>query len=239
MRRLKVTHVPAKGQPEALFEEMWRVRRDIIDLRPEVTPEADYRVFRDYFDDDASVALVRDDAGDMQGFFGWHGERVDTGRGQRAIVDGEYLFFRKGARGSLVMAELALGCFVRSVRRFGTTAGAIVGIGYPASVMAVGRYCSAIRTVGTPGLAAWEQKVLGAFGRRAAGSDYDEANGRVRMRTLPREGRRMPRSRHGRHVLAWYETHNPSWLDGYGLAVLMPFDGASVMKGMVRAAVRR
>lgn len=65
---------------------------------------------------------------------------------------------------------------------------------------------------------------LDALAQHAAGEAFGESwlpgPRLIRMRTVPED--LVPRSAEGRALLARYETHNPSWREGYGVLVVTP-----------------
>lgn len=235
---LHIRHVHARDEGEPLFIELWELRRRLITVKPETTMEADYSAFRSFFTGaDAQISLICARDGAIQGFLGWHTRLLDVPGGRMVIIDSDYFFVKASLRGHVVMAETALGCFVRSAAHYRQIRVAIVGHGYPSSVLSGARFSSRVRFPQDADVAAWEQEAMSQFCERYCGESFDRERGLVNMRTIPAEPRRTPRSAQAREVFARFESHNPRWPEGWGLPYVIHLSPKSIMHGALRFAL--
>lgn len=237
---LGIRHLRAADAKEPLFEELWRLRRSLINLKPEVTPEADYAAFRSYFaDPDTQVQLYCTADGAIQGFFAWHLRPSEELSAPVAVADGEYYFVKPAFRDHIVKIRVAAECVARVVARCRRPRLVLVGVAYPTSCIAAARFSRRVRCPMDPDIEPWERRVLLRVTEELCGASFDQERGVVRMRTIPAEARRTPRSGLGRETLAWYESHNPRWTEGWGLPVMIHLSPGSVLQGALRLALAR
>ncbi len=100
-------------------------------------------------------------------------------------------------------------------------------------MMGFGRLTSRIVSLASPDVASWERRLIEEHCDE--GDCVDRARGIMRMRTQPLERRREPRSARSREILAWYESQNPRWEEGFGLAYLVRLDPVATARSAARA----
>jgi hypothetical protein len=235
MSRLRVRVVRASALAESTFVRLWQLRGELID----VEAGDDYAAFRSFFvGDEARVTLIFDRTSDegIRGFLGWHLRPLDTDTGRVAIIDSDYFFVESALRGHPVMLGVVMGCYLHAALAYRTRRAAIVGHGYPASVISGARFSARVRFLQDPDVAAWEHAAMLQFTERFCGSAFDQHAGLVRMRTRPRESSRTPRDVRARELLARFESYNPNWTQGFGLPYLIHVSPGQILAGALRIA---
>jgi hypothetical protein len=236
---LRTQRIRAAEAPEALLEELWRLRLSVIDLRPEVTREADYAAFRSFFDGDVEILVHRTADGHAQGFYGWRADRIETPVGPRILVEMEYGFIKPAFRSHAALLMGLAGLVLRVTARHRSSKCVFIGAGYATGLLSLARIAHRIVCLKDAEIERWERELLCHFLDSHFADTFDRERGLVRMRTLPKEVRREPRTPEGRAWLAWYESHNPHWTEGWGLPVLIHIDLRAFVAGVVRQTVQR
>lgn len=224
---------------EPLFKRLWQLRRELIEIHADVSEHDDYAAFRSFFvGDEARVTLIVDRKSDenIRGFLGWHLRPLDTDASRVAIVDSDYFFIESALRGHPVMLSVVMACYLHGALTCRTRRVAIVGHGYPASVISGARFSARVRFPQDPDVATWEHAAMLQFAERFCGSAFDQQAGLVRMRTRPRESGRAPRDMRGRELLARFESYNPNWTQGFGLPYLIHVSPIEILVGALRIA---
>jgi hypothetical protein len=225
----------ACGLDETTIRALWALRLRNIDLRPEVELELDYRKFRAYFGDHTRVLVLRDAAGEMQGFYAFYHREVRAGGAPRLLIHAEYGFINATHRGDLGARMAAARAVFRIVGRHPLLDKLGLFVAYPPSFVAIAHYADRIFAPRDAELGGWRREMLEGFLRDTAGADYDAEAGVVRMRTQPTARLHRPRSERGRQALAWYEERNPRWREGYALPVLVEGNARSAARGALHA----
>jgi hypothetical protein len=151
--RLRVRVVRASTATESLFIRLWQLRRELIELQADVPEHDDYASFRSFFiGDEARVTLIIDRKclharvpglkcdECIRGFLGWHLRPLDTDAGRVGIIDSDYFFVETALRGHPVMLSVVIACYLHAAWAYRTGRVAIVGHGYPASVISGARF---------------------------------------------------------------------------------------------------
>lgn len=191
----------------------------VFSLKPEVSAEADWRIFRDTVSRSTTVYRFFSSEGQLEGF--WE-HRVDEttlrdGRRVLAIVS-TYTFFAPGHRGTpwFLLALLAslLPLALRSLR----TPVLVLGAGYPMT------YLFAVRRGIWPVLdgeappGSLEALVLEAYREECTGVRSEQPQPVVSMRTLPELPAASWLARATDHPgLRKYEQINPRWREGFAV----------------------
>jgi hypothetical protein len=221
-----------------MLEELFELRRTLIDLRADVRIEDDFASFRLFLKGDgARVTLMRQTDGTIAGFLGWYAREASIPKGRIVAIDCDYFFMKSSFRGHFMMSALAFDCYARGARQFRNTRVAIVGHGYPASVLSGGRYSDRVRFLQDPDATSWEREMMYSFADRFCPQSFDRDKGIVRMRTVPKESRKVPRSAKAREILARYEAYNANWPDGFGLLYLIHYTPVSIGRGTFLSAI--
>jgi hypothetical protein len=232
---IHIQYVHAATAPERFFEELWRIRGSVMGLRPDMAPEADYKAFRNYFNHETLVTTYRARDGTVQGFFGFRSRLVQVPGGPVIRIDPEYLFTRPVMRGHIAHLLGMCGSLLRICARHGFHRCAAVGVGYPPWVLSVSRISHRVRTLRDPDVEPWEREMLLDCVQTFWGSSFDPDTALVRMRTMPVEPRKIPRTKRGKDLLAWYESHNPRWRESFGLPSILHIDMKSVLSSLRRS----
>ncbi|HRI72820.1 MAG TPA: hypothetical protein PK156_51640, partial [Polyangium sp.] len=213
MRFTPRLHLDTLHGPEidaSLLAELYALRRDLIDLRPDVREEEDFASFQRFFTSDgARVTLMRQSNASIVGFLGWYAREVPISQGNRVAIDADYFFMKSSLRGHFMMSALAFDCYARGALEFKNPHVAIVGHGYPSSVISGGRFSDRVRFLQDADVTSWERDVMVAFAERFCAQSFDREKEIICMRTLPRESRRLPRVAKAREILARFEAYNP------------------------------
>jgi hypothetical protein len=232
---LHIRSMRAGEAEERLFIELWTLRRSLIDMKPEVGDEADYAAFRSFFaGDEARISLICGRDSEICGFLGWHARPVEVPGARMVIIDSDYYFVQPSLRGHVVLVGLALDCYVRGAARHLRPRAAIVGHGYPSSVLSGARFSDRVRFPRDEDVEPWEREAMRQFAERYCGESYDRERCLVRMRTIPAEPRRLPRSPGARDLLARFERHDPRWAEGWGLPYIIHLSPGSIARGALR-----
>lgn len=232
--RVRLQTFPASRLEENTFQQLCDLRRSLIHLQPGVEPDADYRAFRRFFEGErAHVTVMRSTTGQLEGFLGWHVRSLQTPQGRVGVLDSDYYFIKPELRGHSALASVALGCYLKAARLSRSHRVVMVGHGYPASVLSGLRFAWRLRFLQDPDLLSWEREALMHFTTHYCLSSFDPITQCVRMRTLPAEGRREPRTRAAKAAFSRFEQYNPSWLEGVGLLYILHWTPSSILRGAV------
>lgn len=223
-----------------VLTELFELRRTLVDLRPDVRIDDDFASFRLFLKGDgAHVTLMRESGGTIAGFLGWYAREVHIPDGSIVAVDADYFFMKSSLRGHFMMSALAFDCYARGALAFKNPRVAIVGHGYPSSVLSGGRCSDRVRFLQDADATPWEREMMHSFVERFCPQSFDQDQGIVRMRTIPKETRKLPRSAKARETLARFEAYNPNWPAGYGLPYLIHYTPASIAMGTILSAMGR
>jgi len=222
VRNLDITRVDGPDLSDADFDAFMALRGQFMQLRADVDPAEDRRRVEAWLRaPGCSVALGHDRAGKLQTLIEKNGRRVEFGGRSHVVWTSNHIF---AAREYRKHPANTLGNFMNLgalVRRLGVRDGvSLIAALYPPSYITAIRAIPRLWIVGT-GDAPPE---LDALAQHAAGEAFGESwlpgPRLIRMRTVPED--LVPRSAEGRALLARYETHNPSWREGYGVLVVTP-----------------
>lgn len=217
---------------EALLREMWEFRLSIISLRPEVTRETDWIAFRSYFQPGVEVITMRNRKGELRGIFGWSLRTVDDGQEKHVVVDAEYGFVHASARGSIIVPAAIFRIWSKAAITGRSRIIYLLSSGYPSSVLAFGRLCDHVVSLNDAHTSPWERQIITDY--CAENDCIDPSRSILRMRTIPLEKRRIPRSERSRELLTWYEAQVPNWEDGFGLVYVVRFDPLAIVRSWIR-----
>jgi hypothetical protein len=217
---------------EDLLRKMWEFRLSIISLRPEITQETDWVAFRSYFQPGVEVITAKNRAGELQGIFGWSFRIVHDDQETHVVVDAEYGFVHAAARGSIIVPAAIFRTWSKAAIAGRSRIIYVLGSGYPSSVLAFNRLSDRLVSLNDADVLPWERQVIA---EHCAKNDcIDLERGILRMRTVPLEKRRIPRSESNRKKLAWYEDQIPNWEDGFGLVYLVRIDPLAIVRSWIQ-----
>lgn len=218
--RLRATIRPGPSHSPAELDELWTVRRDVVDFAPGKDLELDRAKITALLARATFVCTMRDSAGVAQGMW-MVNELTMTADGQPCTVFlVDQWFVRKPYRGhstnSLSILRYAMGVTPRHwhSRWF------IAGVAGPMSYVFLHRWLDELWTPLDPGLPERERALL-----EALLEDYAASHGRegpliptlALMPEVPDYYRERPELR---AVLERYEGFNPSWREGYALPMI-------------------
>jgi hypothetical protein len=146
---------------------------------------------------------------------------------------------KSSLRGHFMMSALAFDCYARGALEFKNPRVTIVGHGYPSSVLSGGKFSDRVRFLQDADATSWEREMMNSFVERFCPQSFDQDRGIVRMRTIPKESRKLPRSAKARETLARFEAYNPNWSAGFGLPYLIHYTPASIAMGTFLSAIGR
>jgi hypothetical protein len=203
---------------DALLRELNAFRLSVMRLKPSTDPALDFEAFARVCRGSSHVAFLRDAAGAVCGSFiatCWGGE-VGGRRYRATILD--YGFVRSDLRGHPAYVAALFPIMVRETSRWRGEEMWAGGIGYPTSLLALGRVMPTCYLQGDPEIPPVARAILHHLVEEA-GARWEPERCRVNMPTIPPE---MP--------ARWY-THAereplygrilercPEWKEGYGLA---------------------
>lgn len=229
---LNLQTFPASHVDESMYQQLCALRRTMIQLQPGVDLVADYVAFRGYFEGErAHVTVLRSRSGRLEGFLGWHVRVIQTPEGRVGVLDSDYYFLKPELRGHTILANVALGCYLKAAHVGRSGRVVIVGHGYPASVLSGLRFACRVSFLQDQGLLSWEREVMLHYATQFCAGSFDEHRQLVRMRTFPVEGRREPRTRAAKTAVSRFERYNPSWQAGVGLIYLLHWSPGSILRG--------
>jgi hypothetical protein len=238
--RIHLDTLVAAQVDSAVLMELFELRRGLVDLRPDVRIEDDFESFRLFLTSDgAQVSLMRGSDDTIAGFLGWYAREVHIPDGRIVAVDCDYFFMKSSLRGHFMMSALAFDCYARGALAFRNPRVAIVGHGYPSSVLSGGKFSDRVRFLQDADATSWERKMMHSFVDRFCPQSFDQDKGIVRMRTIPKESRKLPHSTKSRETLARFEAYNPNWAAGFGLPYLIHYTPASIAMGTLSSAIGR
>jgi hypothetical protein len=233
---MRSTFRRARSLREDEVRALWRLRLQLIDLKPTVSPEQDFEAFAKDFQWPGWVWIGWD--GDrVGGFFLQRGVPV-TWRGRELLcLLPEYGFVAPHLRGGAVLPVAAVVITALSAARHPLRPKYVAASTYPPGYIAFRRAVSPFWTLSDPALPDWERSLLLHLGERVSGVSFRPSTGTVTMRTVPFAGR-SPRGEDGRALFAAYEGANPEWREGVGLFFLFPVSAGSLAKVVLHAAER-
>ncbi len=221
---------------DATLREAWALRATIMDLKPDVDPEADFQAYVEEIRGGEWACLLRDREGAIVGtLFAALIEGEHEGRGY-VLWAPEYAMIAPAFRGSPRLAVAALGMYAEAIWRARGRPMFVVGAGYPGGVVTVAAVTDPMWLPGDE-LPSWEAGLQ----RRLIEEAGCDSSGVKRMRTIPRAPRLTPPSAgRPRQRAIWeaYAKKNPRWAEGFGLYCFGRITLRSGLLGLVEGARR-
>lgn len=224
---------------DAEIDELWRFRDSIYPIRTEVI-EQDRRKFAAWARR-ARAAQIRDDSGQLRGFWLARLEPFDAAGVPVLLFMPEYAFVDPAFRGSAwttIAAFELLVCHLTEVRSHRIW---LAGVGYPTSISVIAHYVPEVYISGDD--APPQPAAILDWLHRQAGDAWEPARHRVRLPTCPAAPapRTLARWQHEPCVMRAL-ARNPAWQRGYGVGVvarLSPRALARLALGVLRGGRRR
>ncbi len=225
-----------------LILEMHALRAKYIRLKPEISVEHDFEKFSSFFRDGANAVLLRDNQGQLRGFFGYRIDRVTIEKKTIPIFWKEYLFLDRQFRGDPAYSLAWLKIYFKIFRLYRVSKLAVFAITFPASHLFGVSQCGHSNWYSTvdPYLSSEQKGILDFCIQHYLKEDFDSKTRRVSIRTIPFEHPWTVNLEPGHlETLNIYEKKNPDWRSGIGLPVIFQPSAITLSRSLLKRLIRK
>lgn len=238
LRGLEISLHEGPTLDDAVIEEMYALRGQLMRLKPDVRPHDDRALVSAWLRaPECTVVTGRDRTGALQWYVDMGSRRVEHRGRAHVVCYSNYGFVSVAYRRHPGFALGNLWNLFVHGRRHGLSSRLWwTGAVYPASFVLIARTLPRVWVTSEPDAPRELVALVERMAPELFGDAWLPAQQLVRTRTLPPP--HAPKSAEGRALFERYEALNPRWREGYALAFIVPLTPTYVL-GVCRLLVRR